>query len=47
MRLQNNTGHSNEKEEAYIGGAKEVAGVYLKRFFPSIFSNVVRKVKVR
>jgi short-subunit dehydrogenase len=36
-----------KKEEAYIGGAKEVAGVYLKRFFPSIFSNVVRKVKVR
>jgi short-subunit dehydrogenase len=36
-----------KKEEAYIGGAKELAGVYLKRFLPSIFSKVVRKVKVR
>lgn len=34
------------KEEVYIGG-KEVWGVYLKRFFPSIFSLVIRKVAVR
>lgn len=35
-----------EKEEVYIGG-KEVLAVYLKRFFPSLFSRVVRKVAVR
>lgn len=32
------------KEEINIGG-KEVVGIYLKRFFPSILSRVVRKVK--
>ena len=35
-----------EKEEVYIGG-KEKYGIYLKRFFPAIFSKVVRKVPVR
>jgi short-subunit dehydrogenase len=35
------------KEEVYIGGAKEVFGVYLKRFFPRLFSRAVRKMKVR
>ncbi len=35
------------KEEVYIGGLKEIAGVYLKRFFPSLFSRVVRRVNVR
>jgi len=35
------------KEEVYIGGAKEVFGVYLKRFFPRFFSRAVRKMKVR
>jgi short-subunit dehydrogenase len=35
------------KEEVYIGGLKEVFGVYLKRFFPTVFSKVVRKVAVR
>lgn len=34
------------KEEVYIGG-KEVWGVYIKRFFPSLFSRVIRKVAVR
>lgn len=34
------------KEEVYIGG-REVWGVYIKRFFPSIFSKVIRKVAVR
>lgn len=33
------------KEEVYIGGT-EVYGVYLKRFFPAIFSKVLRKAKV-
>jgi short-subunit dehydrogenase len=36
-----------KKEEVYIGGAKEVFGVYLKRFFPNLFSKAVRKMKVR
>lgn len=36
-----------QKEEVYIGGAKEVFAVYLKRFFPSLFSKIVRKAKVR
>ncbi len=35
------------KEEVYIGGAKEVFAVYLKRFFPGLFSKTVRKAKVR
>ena len=34
------------KEEIYIGGLKEVAGIYLKRFFPGIFSRIVRKMAV-
>jgi short-subunit dehydrogenase len=34
------------KEEVYIGG-REVWGVYIKRFFPAIFSRVIRKVAVR
>lgn len=34
------------KEEAYFGG-KEVLAVYLKRFFPHYFANVIRKAKVR
>lgn len=37
---------SKQKEEAVIGGAKEVMGVYLKRFFPAILSKAIRKVNV-
>jgi dehydrogenase/reductase SDR family member 7B len=33
------------KEEIYIGGLKEVSAVYVKRFFPSIFSKILRKAK--
>ena len=33
------------KEEVYIGG-KEVYGVLLKRFFPKLFSKLMRKAKV-
>ena len=33
-----------EKEEIYLGG-REVMGVYMKRFFPSILSRIVRKAK--
>ena len=36
----------SNKEEVYIGG-REVLGVYLKRFFPGIFSKVIRKIAVR
>ncbi len=34
-----------KKNETYIG-KKEVLGVYLKRFFPRLFSQIVSKVKV-
>jgi short-subunit dehydrogenase len=36
----------NQREEVYIGG-KEVWAVYLKRFFPTLFSKIIRKVPVR
>ena len=35
-----------DKLEVYIGGLKEVAGIYLKRFLPSLFARVVRKTNV-
>ena len=35
-----------QKEEVYMGG-REVLGVYIKRFFPTIFSQLIKKVKVR
>lgn len=34
------------KEEVYIGG-REVFGIYLKRYFPGIFSKIIRKIAVR
>lgn len=34
-----------EKREVYIGG-KEVLGVYLKRFFPSILARIVKNYKI-
>ncbi|MEP2024588.1 MAG: SDR family NAD(P)-dependent oxidoreductase [Reichenbachiella sp.] len=37
---------ASQKEESYIGGFKEVMGIYMKRFFPSIFSILVRKMAV-
>lgn len=36
---------SSGKEEVYIGG-KEKYGVLLKRFFPALFSKIVKKAKV-
>lgn len=36
---------SSKKEEVYIGG-KEVNGIWLKRFFPKLFSKIIRKAKV-
>jgi short-subunit dehydrogenase len=35
-----------QKEEVYIGG-KETLAVYLKRFFPGLFSRILRTAKVR
>ena len=36
----------NKKEEAYIAGFKEKLGVYAKRWFPKLFSVMVRKLSV-
>jgi len=35
-----------QREEVYIGG-KEVWAVYIKRFFPPLFSKIIRKAPVR
>lgn len=37
---------AKQKEELYIGGLKEIAGVYIKRFIPTLFSKLVRKMAV-
>ncbi len=34
------------KEEVYIGGLKEKSAIYAKRFFPGVFSRMIRKMKV-
>lgn len=36
----------NKKQEAYIAGFKEKLGVYVKRWFPKLFSIMVRKLSV-
>jgi len=36
-----------KKREVYIGGTKEVLAIYLKRFFPGLFSKIVRNAKVK
>jgi len=40
------TAIEGKKEEAYFGG-KEVLLVYIKRFFPPLFSKIIRNVTVR
>ncbi len=35
----------HDRQEIYVGGS-EVWGVYLKRFFPKLFSKIVRKARV-
>jgi short-subunit dehydrogenase len=35
-----------DKEEVYIGGFREVTGIYLKRFVPGLFSKIIRKTAV-
>lgn len=39
-------GIRRQKEEIYIAGAKEKLGIYLKRFFPTLFSRLIRRMKV-
>lgn len=39
-------GIESNKNELLIGG-KETLGVYIKRFFPGMFSRIIRKTKVR
>lgn len=34
------------KEEVYIGGWKELMGIYVKRFFPPLYSRLIRKMAV-
>ncbi len=34
-----------DKEEVYIAKARELTGIYIKRFFPSLFSRIMRNVK--
>jgi dehydrogenase/reductase SDR family protein 7B len=36
----------SKKEEVYIGGFKEKLGIYVKRYFPKVFSIMVRKMSV-
>ena len=40
------TKKGKNKNEVYIGGLKEVAGIYLKRFFPGLFAKVIIKMPV-
>ncbi len=37
----------NRKLEVYIGGRREKMAIYIKRFFPALFSRIVRRAKVR
>ncbi len=39
-------GIKSDKQEILIGG-KEAIAVYVKRFFPGLFSKIIRKAKVR
>ncbi|NPA67224.1 MAG: SDR family oxidoreductase [Chlorobi bacterium] len=36
-----------KKKEEFIIGGKEKYGVYIKRFFPNLFSKIIRKANVR
>ncbi len=35
------------KEEVYIAGVKEKGAMYLKRWWPALFSKVIRKANVK
>ena len=36
----------NKKEEVYIAGFKEKLGVFVKRFYPTLLSKMIRKLSV-
>lgn len=36
-----------EKREKAIGGPKEMFGIFMKRFFPNIFAEMIKKINVR
>lgn len=36
-----------ERNERAIGGTKELFGIYMKRFFPSVFAAMIKKISVR
>ena len=36
----------NKNEEAYITGFKEMGAIYLKRFWPTLFSKIIRRAEV-
>jgi len=36
----------SDKEEINVAGAKEMLGIYMKRFFPALFSKMIRRMKV-
>lgn len=38
---------AREKREKAIGGPKEMFGIYMKRFFPGFFANMIKKINVR
>lgn len=38
---------AKQKREKAIGGPKEMFGIYMKRFFPGIFANMIKKINVR
>jgi len=38
---------ASEKREKAIGGPKEIFGIYMKRFFPGMFANMIQKINVR
>jgi len=35
-----------DREEVYIAGLRELMGIYIKRFIPSLFSKIIRNAKV-
>lgn len=37
----------NKEREVYIGGSKETFAIYLDRYFPGLFSRIVRNAKVK
>lgn len=38
---------AKEKRERAIGGTKEMFGLFMKRFFPGVFAEMIKKINVR